>query len=108
VSDDWDDDDDVAGSTGEWVAGRGYASPGRPRRRMRSPLRRLRRLGLDVLRSARSRISVVSSPRGKTARARRRSMIGALIGTLEGPWGRLVLVAVMLQLAWWLAAPAVH
>ena len=105
MSEDWDDEEPTSG---KWVTtGRTYGAS-RPRRRMRSPLRRLQRLGLDVLRSARSRVSVVSSPKGSTARARRRSLVGALIGAMEGPWGRLVLVAALLQLAWWLAAPAVH
>lgn len=106
MSEDWDEDEPTSG---KWVTtGRTYGSDKRPRRRMRSPLRRLQRLGLDMLRSTRSRISVVSSPRGTTARARRRSLIGSVIGAMEGPWGRLVLVAALLQIAWWLAAPAVH
>jgi hypothetical protein len=92
---------------GKWIAGRGYRRPGTGPR-MRNPLLRVRRLLTDMLRSTRSRLSLLARPAGSTARQRRRSLIGSLVGAMESSWGRLLLVVILMQLAWMLASPTLR
>lgn len=109
-NDEYEDDYDEGEvpSSGKWVAGRGYTSVHSRGKRMRSPLRRIKRLLIDMSRTFRSRFSIFAHPQGATLGDRRRSLVGSLLGSVEGPWGRLILVAILLQLAWMLSGPVVR